>query len=334
MATQSGTRPDSARQENPVGSPSAPGRDAETPGEIPPRGWLAVLKRVKRESVADNASLLAGGVAFFALLAIVPLLVAALAIWGLFANPSDATRLIRDLASGLPHSAQRLISDQLRSIAGRSNAGLSITAAVSLVIALWSASSGTKHLIEAVNAAYDEEDQRGSIKVRGLALMLTIGAVFFGLITIGLIAVLPSALADAGVPHTLRTVLDALVWPVLAVMMVAALSLIYRLAPDRRDAKWHWVSWGAVAATVLWLAGSALFALYASNLGSYDKTYGSLGGVVVLMLWLYITALVIVLGAELNAELERQTEHDSTVGEPKPLGERHAVAADTLGQSS
>ena len=269
----------------------------------------------------------------FALLAIVPLLVAGLAIWGLFANPSDATRLIRDVVSGLPHSAQRLVSEQLRSIAGRSNAGLSITAAVSLVITLWSASSGTKHLIEAVNAAYDEEDDRHFVKVRGLALLLTVGAIFFGLLTVGLIAVLPSALADAGAPHALRIVLDAMVWPVLAAMMIVGLAVIYRLAPDRRDPEWHWVSWGAVLATVLWLAGSALFALYASNLGSYDKTYGSLGGVVVLMLWLYITALVVILGAELNCELERQTERDTTVGPSRPRGQRHAEAADTVSAS-
>ena len=168
MAT-GGVRPRSAWHESQPDAPPELGRQAESPAEIPPKGWFQVLKRVKRESVADNASLLAGGVAFFALLAIVPLLVAGLAIWGLFANPSDATRLIRDIVSGLPHSAQRLVSEQLRSIAGRSNAGLSITAAVSLVIALWSASSGTKHLIEAVNAAYDEEDDRHFVKVRGLA---------------------------------------------------------------------------------------------------------------------------------------------------------------------
>jgi membrane protein len=294
------------------------------------KGWIQVLKRVKREAVRDNASLLAGGVAFFALLAIVPLLVAALAIWGLFANAGDATRLIRDVASGLPHSAQRLISDQLRSIANRSNSGLSITAALSLVIALWSASSGTKHLIEAINVAYEEQDKRGFIKVRGLALVLTVGAIFFALIAVGLIAILPSALADAGVPRTVRIILDAAVWPVLGFMMISALAVLYRIAPDRRAPQWHWASWGSVAATILWLVGSALFALYASNLGSYDQTYGSLGGVVILMLWLYITTLMIILGAELNAELEAQTEHDTTVGTPKPLGQREAVVADTV----
>src|SRR4051812_18931536 len=163
------------------------GRDADAPQQIPPRGWLDVLKRVKAESVADNASLLAGGVAFFALLAIVPLLVAALSIWGLFASPADATRLIGDLVAGLPRSAQNLVSQQLRNISRRSNAGLSITAIISLVIALWSASSGAKHLIEAVNTAYDEEEGRGFVKVRGLALLFTLGAVVFLLVTVVLI---------------------------------------------------------------------------------------------------------------------------------------------------
>jgi membrane protein len=311
-------------------TPSASDRDAGTPGDIPPRGLLQVLKRVKREAVKDNVSLLAGGVAFFALLAIVPLLVAALSIWGLFANAHDATRLIKDLASGLPHSAQQLVSQQLRNIANRSSTGLGVTAVVSIVVALWSASSGTKHLIEAVNAAYDEEEDRNFVKVRAIALGFTFGGIVLGFVAIGLIAILPSALGDAGVPHVVRVVADAAVWPLLGVMMIVALAVVYRVAPDRRDARWHWISWGAVAATVLWLAGSALFALYASNLGSYDRTYGSLGGVVVLMLWLYITALVIILGAELNAALEEHTVRDTTVGEPRPLGGRGAAAADTV----
>ena len=311
-----------------------PGGDADRPGEIPPRGFLQVAKRVKDEAKADNVSLLSGGVAFFAVLAIVPLLVAVLAIWGIFASPADATRLIRDLASGLPHSAQRLVTEQLRSIAQRSNSGLGLTAAVSLVVACWSASSGTKHLIEAVNVAYDEEEDRGFVKVRALALALTLGAIVFLIVAIGLIAVVPSALADAGVPHALRVAIGIAIWPVLAVMMVLGLAVLYRLAPSRDDAKWRWVSWGAVIATLLWLVGSAGFALYASNFGSYDKTYGSLGGVVVLLLWLYITALVVVLGAEINAALETQTARDSTTGPERPLGQRGAEAADSVPASA
>ena len=318
--------PDAPNGERPV----AAGRNADAPHDIPARGWLQVLKRVKTESVADNASLLAGGVAFFALLAIVPLLVAALSIWGLFASPTDATRLIRDIATGLPHSAQRLIMQQLRSITRRSNGGLSITAAISLLIALWSASSGTKHLIEAVNAAYDEDEERGFVRVRALALVLTIGAIVFAFVAIALIAVVPTAIADAGVPRGARIVIDIAIWVLLAFMMMGALAVIYRVGPDRRDPAWRWVSWGAVIATVAWLIGSALFALYASNVGNYDQTYGSLGGVVVLMLWLFLTALVVILGAELNAELEAQTARDTTVGPERPRGDRDATAADTL----
>jgi len=306
------------------------GEDADRPEDIPARGWVQVAKRVKDEAKADNASLLAGGVAFFALLALVPLLVAVLAIWGIFASPADATRLIRDLASGLPNSAQRLVSTQLRSIADRSSGGLGITAALSLVLGLWSASSGTKHLIEAVNTAYDEEEDRGFLKVRSLALALTVGAIVFMLIAICLIAVVPSALDDAGVPDGVRIAVEVAIWPVLAVLMIGALAVLYRVAPDRDDPKWRWVSWGAVVATVLWLVGSAGFALYASNFGSYDQTYGSLGGVIVLMLWLYISALVVVLGAELNAALETQTIRDSTTGPEQPLGRRRAEAADSV----
>jgi membrane protein len=307
-----------------------PGVEADRPGEIPPRGWFEVTKRVKDEAKADNISLLSGGVAFFAVLAVVPLLVAVLALWGIFASPSDATRLIRDVASGLPDSALRLVTQQLRSIANRSNSGLGLTAIISLVIACWSASSGTKHLIEAVNVAYDEEEGRGFVKVRALALGLTLGAILFLLVAIALIAVVPSALSDAGVPDAVRVAIEIAIWPVLAVMMVFGLAVLYRLAPDRDDPKWRWASWGAVIATALWLVGSAAFALYASNFGSYDQTYGSLGGVVVLLLWLYITALVVVLGAEINAALETQTARDSTTGPEQPLGQRGAEAADSV----
>ncbi len=318
--------PDAPNGERPV----AAGRNADGPHDIPARGWLQVLKRVKTESVADNASLMAGGVAFFALLAIVPLLVAALSIWGLFASPTDATRLIRDIATGLPHSAQRLITQQLRSITRRSNGGLSITAAIGLLIALWSASSGTKRLIEAVNIAYDEAEERGFVRLRALSLVLTIGALVFAFVAIALIAVVPTAIADAGVPRGARIVIDIAIWVLLALMMMGALAVIYRVGPDRRDPAWRWVSWGAVIATVAWLIGSALFALYASNVGNYDRTYGSLGGVVVLMLWLFLTALVVILGAELNAELEAQTTRDTTVGPERPRGDRHATAADAF----
>ena len=307
-----------------------PGSDAEHPGKIPPRGWLDVAKRVKDEAKADNVSLMSGGVAFFAVLALVPLLVAVLAIWGIFANPTDATRLIRDLASGLPNSAQRLVTQQLRNIASRSGSGLGFTALFSLVLACWSASSGTKHLIEAVNVAYDEDEDRGFVKVRALALALTLGAILFLLVAIGLIAVVPSVLSDAGVPSEVRVVVQVVIWPLLGVMMVLGLAVLYRVAPSRDDPKWRWVSWGAVIATVLWLVGSAAFALYAANFGSYDQTYGSLGGVVVLLLWLYITALVVVLGAEINAALETQTVRDSTTGPEAPLGRRGAEAADSV----
>jgi membrane protein len=314
------------------GTPVAavPGSDAERPSEIPAHGWLQIAKRVRDEAKADNVSLLGGGVAFFALLAIVPLLVAVLALWGIFADPVDATRLIRDLASGLPRSAERLVTQQLRNIATRSNTGLGVTAVVSLVVALWSASSGTKHLIEAVNTAYDEEENRGFVRVRALAVGLTLGAVAFVLLAIGLIAIVPSALADAGVPQGVRLLVNVAIWPVLGVLMIMGLAVLYRLAPDRDDPQWRWVSWGAVLATVLWLVGSAGFALYASNFGSYDQTYGSLGGVIVLMLWLYITAFVVVIGAEINAALETQTARDSTIGPERPLGQRGAHAADTV----
>ena len=295
----------------------APRTSATDPTDIPPKGWLQAAKRLKAEAKQDNVALLAGGVAFFALLALVPTFVAALAIWGLFAAPADAQRLIGDIASALPQSAERLLNQQLGDIVSRSNGSLGITAAITLAVALWGASSGMKHLMEAVNTAYDEEETRGFFKVRGMALLFTLGGIAFLLTTVVLIAVLPTAIDETGLGDAARIAVQVIAWPVLAVLMMLGLAVIYRYAPDRRDPEWQWVSPGAIFATVVWLAASALFAVYAANFGDYDKTYGSLGGVVVLMMWLFITATVIILGAELNAALEEQTAHDASDGEKK-----------------
>ena len=199
-----------------------------------------------------------------------------------------------------------------------------------IVLALWSASSGMGHLINAVNTAYDEEEGRGFVRRRGLALLLTLGAIVFSVVAVGLIAVGPAALGldDLGIVG--RILVEVLRWSLLVFGMLAGLAVLYRLAPDRDAPKWRWASPGAIFATVVWIIGSVLFSVYTANFAKYNETYGSMGAVVVVMLWLLLTATVIVLGAELNCELERQTAEDTTRGPEEPMGARGAYAADTV----
>ena len=306
------------------------GRDAEGPGDVPARGWKDVALRVKGEVKEDQVPLLSAGVAFFLLLALFPALAALVSLYGLFADPDQVAQQVRDLAGSLPEDARGLITDQLESITSEQQ-GIGVTLAVSIAAALWAASSGVKHLIGAVNAAYDEHESRGFLKLRGLSLALTVGAIAFAAVAIGVIAVLPT-LADQLPFGSLGQILVQIGSYVgLAVGFALGLAVLYRYAPDRDAPRWQWVSWGAVIVTAVWVIGSIAFSVYVSNFGSYGETYGSIGAVIVLMLWLVVTAFAVILGAEINSELEAQTAEDSTVGEPQPMGRREAVKADVLG---
>jgi membrane protein len=309
------------------------GRCADQPSDIPKRGWIDIAKRVKSEAKDDNLSLLAGGVAFFSMLSLVPGLVALVSLYGLFADPADVEDQVRDVTKALPSEARELIVDQLTSVVETSSTGLGITAIAGLALALWSASAAVKHLIGAVNVTYDERETRGFVKVRGLSLVLAVGAALFLVGAIALIAIVPAALGDSDLASGARTAANVLRWPLLVIAMFVGLAIVYRLAPDRDDPKWRWVSWGAVVATIGWLVASVLFSVYASNFGKYNETYGSLGAVIVLMVWLYLTALLILVGSEINAEIEHQTARDSTVGPERPLGTRGARMADEVGAS-
>lgn len=339
MAASSDTRT-APSQTGPTGDTSPQrgaddrGRTADAPHQIPARGWKDVLTRVRYEAKADQVPLLSAGVAFYALLSLVPALIAAVALYGLVADPADVQQQMEDLASGLPSSAQDLLVDQMRSVTESSSAGLSIAAVAAIAVALWSASAGVRQLVAALNLAYDEEESRGFVRLRLQGLTLTAGAIVGAALAVGLIAVLPNVLDRAGLGDAARIALNVLRWPLLAVGFGVALALLYRYGPDRDQPRVQWVSWGAAVATVLWLIGSALFALYTNRFSSINETYGTLAGVIVLMLWLQLTAAVVLLGAELNAELERQTRHDSTVERPAPMGHRGAEAADTVGPTA
>jgi membrane protein len=309
-----------------------PGEEASKPTEIPPRGWWQVVKRAVKESGRDNVPMLAAGVAFFGFLAIFPAMIAALTLYGLVADPQTVAAQVGDLSAALPQQAQPIIADQLQSVASTSGGALSIGLVIALLAAVWSASSGTGNLIKAVNLAYDEDETRGFLKLRGIALLLTLGAIVFVLLTIALVAVVPIVLNALPLGPAGTVLAQVVRWVLLVAVIVVVLAVVYRLAPDRDEPRFAWVGTGSMVAAVLWIVGSVLFSLYVNNFGSYNKTYGAIAGVVVLMLWLYLTSYIVLLGAEINAESERQTREDTTRGAPAPVGERGAAAADEVAE--
>ena len=293
-----------------------------------------MLARTSKEIKQDGVPLMSAAVAFYALLALVPAMVAVVSIYGLVADPSDIDRQVTDWLGSAPQEVRDLLSAQLRSITENAGAAAGVGVVIGIVAALWSASSGMAHIIEAINTAYDEHETRGWIKRRLLAIILTVGATVFMVAAAALIAVLPAALADTGLGTVGRVIIGLARWLVLPLGMIAALSVLYRYAPNRDNPQWRWASPGALVATIMWLLASIAFSIYTANFAKYNETYGSLGAVVVVMLWLFITVLAVIVGAELNAELERQTVHDTTEGPDKPMGARDAYAADTLGPTA
>lgn len=311
------------------------GRGAQRPTQIPAPGWRDVGKRVLAESKDDNVPLLAAGTAFYAILSIFPAIIAAVTLWGLVADRQQISEQIGSFTSALPEDAASILGDALTNATDSAGGALSITLVIGLATALYSASGGMAGMVKGINLAYDEKETRSFFKVRGLALVLTLGALVIGLVSIALIAVLPAVLDSLGLGPVGEFLARWLRWPVLAALVVAGLAVLYRYAPDREHPKFAWVSWGAGIATLLWLIGSGLFSLYVTNFGEsgYARTYGAVAGIIILLLWLFLTGFIVLLGAEINAELERQTRRDTTTGSEQPLGERRASAADTVAES-
>ena len=309
------------------------GRLADAPHEIPAKGWKDVAVRVKDEAKRDNLTLVAAGMGFYGLLALAPALAAVVSLYGLVADPQDVQRHLDSLTGMVPAEAKALLDTQLRELVSASGSSKGIGVVLGILLALWSTSAAMKHLIEALSSMYDEDESRGFVKLRLRALALTVGAIVFVFVAIALLAVVP-AWVESSAASSLATAVSILRWPLLVALMMAALSVLYRVAPDRDRPRWRWVSWGAAIGTLIWIIASLGFSIYASNFGNYSKTYGSMAAVVVTMLWLWITALCILAGAEINAELERQTHKDSTSGRPEPRGKRRAYAADTVGAAA
>jgi membrane protein len=317
----------------PAGAPTPeelPGIQAEKPTQIPWRGWKQILKRAWAEHKADNMPIIAGGVAFFGFLAIFPALIALVSLYGLVATPETVANQVEDLSAQLPEDAAGLIETQLRSIVDNSGGALTLSLIVSILAALWSASGGIGNLVTAVNLAYDEVETRNFVKLRLTSLALTIGAIVFVIVTFGLVAVVPTVI-EALPLGIVGTILAQVVrWVLLLGVFAGSLAVLYRVAPDRDAPRLRWVSLGSVIVTVMWALVSVVFAIYVDRFGSYDKTYGAIAGVIVLMLWLYLTCYLVLLGAEINSEAEHQTAHDTTTGEPQPMGRRDATMADSL----
>lgn len=305
-----------------------PGGRAEQPAQIPGRGWWAISKRIYIQIGTHNLSLVAAGCAFFALLAVFPAITACVSLYGLVSDPAQVQAQVQSMQGVLPEQALTIVQNQLRAVASTSQQGLSWGLGLSLAFALWTASAGIKALFSALNIVYREAEERSFVRFAAQGLLFTLAAILAVIVAVFMITVVPAALALLALGPLVEPLVSLLRWPLLALLMMIGLAFLYRYGPSRANPRWTWVSWGAVIATVFWVAASIGFSLYVANFGSYDKTYGSLGAVVVLMFWLYISAFVVLLGAELNAELEHQTAHDTTTGKPQPAGERGAFVAD------
>jgi membrane protein len=302
------------------------GRAAEGPTEVPPKGWLDVLKRAGKQVKADDIQMMAAAVAFYLFLSIIPALGASISLYGLVSDPAEVEEQLAELTTGLPEAASELIVGQAQEIASAESAALSVGLAVSIVLALYSASKGIQALVKALNVAYDEEETRGFLALKLLSLALTFGVI---LLVVGGVAALVAVgeLAE-GLPGG-GTIVNALRWPGLGAILVVVLAMMYRFSPDRDDPKWRWTTPGAVLAAVLLAVASLGFSFYTANFGS-EEASGLLGAVGVLLLWLFLCAFAILFGAEVDSELEHQTAKDTTTGPPEPMGQRDALVADTV----
>lgn len=312
---------------------SGRGGEAEAPTDIPAGGWKDILKRTVASIKDDHVQMMAAGLAFYTMLAIFPALVALISIYGLVSDPTQVQDQIETVTSNLPEETSALIESQLTGIVESSTTALGWATVIAIVGALWTASSGMQQGVKAINRAYDEEETRGFLRLRGLALGLTFTYMVIAIVSTGLILAVPPLLDRLDLGQAAEVLLSIAQFVLLAVVFMAGLAILYRYAPDRAEPRWKWISAGAVVATIVWIIASIGFSLFVSQFGNYQETYGALAGVIILLLWFFISAFVVLMGAELNAETEHQTRRDTTTGPERPMGERQAVKADTLGET-
>jgi membrane protein len=309
------------------------GRQAERPSEIPVRGWLDILKRTLERFGKDRILLISAGVTFYLLLAMVPALAAFLSLYGLFFAPEDVGRHLDRLAAIAPQGTLDLVGREANRIVSQGGGTLSVALATGFLISLWSANAGMKAIIEGLNVAYGETEKRSFLQLNLQSLVLTVGAMAALLVMIAGLAIVPLVLAALAPAPAVSALITIGRWPVLLALVVVAVAVLFRFGPSREKPRWRWITWGSAGAALVWLAGSLLFSWYVANFGQYGATYGSLGAVIALMTWMWLSTTVILLGAELNAEIEHQTERDTTAGPDAPIGSRGARMADTVGEA-
>ena len=309
------------------------GRNAEAPSEIPIKGWKDVLWRVWSKIGDDRVLLIAAGTTFYMLLALFPALAAFVSLYGFVADPKTIADQIAFLGGILPSGGYEMIQSQLQALASQDAGALSFGLLFGLSITLWSANNGIKSLFDAMNIAYEETEKRGFIKLNLISFAFTLGAILVGVLFLFSVGVVP-ALALLQIGGWAEFLIYFLRWPVMFLAAATVITLIYRFGPSREPAKWRWLTWGAGLATVVWMVASIGFSFYLDNFADYNATYGTLGAIIGFMMWTWISVIIVIVGADLNAEMEHQTTRDSTTGMPRPIGQRGAVMADTLGKAS
>jgi len=305
------------------------GRHAASPRHIPQQGWKDILNRTRKEVAEDQVPLVAAGVTFYTLLALFPGLAAFVSLYGLFADPAEAYRQLRILAFIVPAGVMDFLADQMIRLAQGDKGGQSLGFILGLLASIWSANGAVKAIITGLNIAYEEKEDRPLVTRTLISLAFTVGFLAFVILSVALIAAPPAVEAVAG--PQMAAALSWISWPILAALLTVGLALLYRYGPSREPVRWRWITWGSGGVVAFWLLGSMLFSVYVGNFAHYDKTYGSLGAAIGLMMWIYLSAMVVLAGAELNSEIEHQTAVDTTTGPPLPMGLRRAKMADTLG---
>jgi membrane protein len=307
------------------------GRRSQNPFQIPWAGWKDILWRTYVRTGEDRLLAIAAGVVFFGLLAAFPAITALVSCYGLFANPSTIGANLQTLALMLPEGSFQIVQDQIARVLDKGQTALGATFLFGFALALWSANAGVKAVIDALNVVHEEREKRSFVRLNLLSLAFTTGGIAALLLMVSAVVAVPLALDRVGLAPESQLIVSLARWPLLFLILLVALAILYRFGPSRRPARWEWLSVGTLAATLLWIVGSSLLSWYLSNFGNYTATYGSLGAAIGLMMWMWMSAIIVLCGAELNSEIEHQTARDTTVGRPKPLGARGALMADTLG---
>ncbi|ULR46947.1 YihY/virulence factor BrkB family protein [Rhizobium sp. K102] len=309
------------------------GRSAATPEAIPLSGLRDVFWRVFHEILNDRVTLIAAGVTFYLLLAIFPALAALVSLYGLVADPVTISEHLRELVVLLPPGAFDLLADQLKALVERRESTLGITFFVGLAIALWSTHNGTLAIFDAMNVAYEEDEKRSLVRLNLIGLCFTLCAVFFAVLMVALVGVMPLVLSFLWLDQFKEQMALLLRWPLLLLVVVVAIMLVYRFGPSREPARVRWMTWGAALTTLAWAVMSLGFSFYLEHFANYNATYGTLGALIGFLIWIWLSVVILIVGAELNAELEHQTAKDTTTGQPLPMGARGAYVADTLGET-